>query len=47
MYDTQHAAINGAHILLKKCLNLQDDDVFLLIFDETTEQFPEIFQRAA
>ncbi len=47
MNDTRDAAVNGANILLKKCLNLQEDDVFLLIFDETTEQFPQIFQRAA
>ncbi len=43
----QLAAIKGANILLKKCLSLQEDDVFLLIFDETTNQFPEIFERAA
>jgi len=47
MDDTRDAAVNGANILLKKCLSLQEDDVFLLIFDETTQEFPEIFQRAA
>lgn len=41
------AAVNGANILLTTCLGLQEDDVFLLIFDETTKQFPEIFRRAA
>lgn len=47
MEETQQAAIEGANILLKKCLSLEEDDVFLLIFDETTEQFPSIFQTAS
>lgn len=47
MIVTRQAAINGADILLKKCLGLHRDDIFLLIFDETTQEFPTVFEHAA
>src|SRR5216683_2934164 len=47
MNDINQAAASGARILLRKCLGLNEDDIFLLIFDETTQEFPEIFRQAA
>ena len=47
MNDTRQAAINGGNILLTKCLSLNQNDVFLLVFDESTQEFPAIFEQAA
>lgn len=47
MHDDDAAPIRGAELIIRKCLDLKPGQTFLLIHDETTHEFPELFRRAS
>ena len=45
--DIQKLALNGANIVLTKCLSLEEDDKLAIFWDEETEETASVFIKAA